>query len=135
MGNFVGKYEVCDTGHNPAKDWSTKDDSVSIYEKVSHIRAVKFIPFGFCNGHSKYYGLVFPRIGLEYKIKQIDFLSEKIYSEYLAVKRIIISLEQIQMELGSVIPVSSISNVKYGGLVTNGYIYSLWEGIWQEGVQ
>ena len=96
---------------------------------------MKFIPFGFCNGHSKYYGLVFPRIGLEYKIKQIDFLSEKIYSEYLAVKRIIISLEQIQMELGSVIPVSSISNVKYGGLVTNVYIYSLWEGIWQEGVQ
>ena len=30
MGNFVGKYQICATGHNPIKEQIIKSDSVFI---------------------------------------------------------------------------------------------------------
>ena len=41
----------------------------------------------------------------------------------------------MQMEIRPRTPVLSIGYGTFGGLVTNGWIYSLWEGIWREGVQ
>ena len=41
----------------------------------------------------------------------------------------------MQVKVGSVIPMVSLSYRKYGGLVTKGWISMIWERIWREGVK
>ena len=56
-------------------------------------------------------------------------------SEYLSGKVILLYLEQMQVEVGLVIPMVSLNYGKYGGLVTKGWISMIWERIWREGVK
>ena len=56
-------------------------------------------------------------------------------SSYLSGKVIILYIEQMQVEVGSVIPMVSLRYWGYGGLVTKVWISSIWERIWREGVK
>ena len=48
-------------------------------------------------------------------------------SEYLSGKVILLYLDQMQVEVGLVIPMVSLRYGKYGGLVTKGWISMIWE--------
>ena len=104
-------------------------------ETISHILSLKYHPLSFQHGNPRYQGLIFPNIGHEQTITKIGFFSKNLSQDSLSIMGIIPYLENMQLDTGYVTPVISIINGKYGGLISNGCIYSLWEGIRQEGVK
>ena len=102
--------------------------AVPLYrETISHIAEVKYIPLSFWNVHPNYQGPGSLRIGLEHTISQIGFFPKHTSSDSSSGKVIIISPENMKMEIGFITPVLPLSYVKYGGIVTNGCIYGLWQ--------
>ena len=81
-----------------------------------------------------FHSLGLPRILLEHTIAQSGFFSNQIYYDSLAVSGTRLTLEYMKMKVGSVIPFLSQTYGNYVVIVTNGWIYSLWKGIQQEGV-
>ena len=70
-----------------------------------------------------------PSIGIGHTKEQIYFFSNRVSSSYLAGKMNLPSLEQMKLDIGLVAPVISLIYGDFGGLVTNNWVSSLWEGI------